>query len=339
MPPATDTPDPAALETRYLAMLREYDDRAVQYKSWRLRLWWVTLGTIFVPLFLGVAGLGGHLNRWLGSHAEHLVLEWVIRVFHVLHVLLILANVFFSIRGQWLKHRAAAERLRGQGMLYRVGANPYDGRDPDRRFDKYLTDMDREMTEPSKVWWRVLWDRLRTRDTRTRAALGLEPLSPADSPPDRGLLPRGPAAGPDAHRLAAFERLDNQRAWHLRKAGRFYRFYLYFQGALLANTVGTAAYLYFVGHSFEQVIVSGAINLMLTAARDFHEHGPLSLRYAQLADTLRRVRVEFSQALEERRGDPEAQARVAARLAIAVEARLANEFNAWFLVQTTNPEE
>jgi len=308
------------LQTRYLDMLKKYDSAAMRCKQNRIIIWAFGLFCTWLPLMLAVAGLA----KWLPGDWDPAVLHYVIPGVHTLAGILIVVQIIGTHRARWLQFRSAAERLRSEAMRFRTNSEPYHGTEDEKRFSQFLDDLQAETENPQKWSIGSLWN------TRWRAALRMIPLPSASSPPDEGLEPRVNELDRELAIAIVRDRVNNQIAWHLRKAGYYYRRYLGWQVVLLSSYAVSMIRVMMVGHAYE-VVLLGSVGLIVNAIRDFMEYGPLSWRYAQLAESLLATQARFESLLK----DTTNPQLLLAEWANEVEERLAMEFRTWYQVQET----
>jgi len=326
------------MELDFAALLAETDDAAVTAKWRRTALWAVQQGTNTLLLAVGMVGIAGMFVVWFGSAVDAWILEYGISILHYVAIGVIGAQLLFGPRGVWLKRRAIAERLQKHAMWYRAGVEPYDKPDADKKFQTMISAM-RERLEKRKP----LFDFLKLRSLRLSAAFKLEPKGdhgfPGDAP-SKSLTPRACNLEPRDALNLALHRLEDQRFWHTRKAGYFYRRYLFWQGVNLVALIVATVINRFAGHAYETVLVTGSIGLFLNALLNFCEYNPVSLRYEQLAKALVHVRRDFEPRLEESlaSGDRETFNEELAKFVEAIEDKMQSGFDAWYLVQEAFPD-
>jgi|GEM_PF-3725507 len=349
MPP-TDGPH-ETLNHRYLHVRTRYDERAMWYKRWRIRLWLIALCATWGPLLLAILGLSGRLTAdW-----NAVLLHNVIPILGTVNFAVNTIQVVTSPRGRWLEYRAATERLREQAMLFRTGLPPYDTPDAERRFNELLNQLTDRLgaddpshpARPGRGWLRTViatvafWRSVAWRIFVGRLSLALRGL-PAplresiDHPPDDGLFPRFTELSPTDRVALVRRRLLHQRLWHLRKSGRYYSWYLTFQLSIAGLSALIAGYSYFVGRSFFWYGAATAASLSLMAWRDFLECAPLSMRYYQLARSLEELENRVAN-LEKKAGLGGVSDEELAQVVDDGERLIGGEFRSWKLVHEVIP--
>ncbi len=320
-PPLLDDPE---LNARYKRLLTHCDNQAMSYKRRLFALWGLSMGLTWVPLMMAIAALSGWLPTWLVRQLP----ETILPAAGLANSVVTIAQLIFSFRGRWLKYRAATERLRDNCMRFRAHLRLFRIDETGTRFRIALEELEKALGERQAFHWK---------DWLPRSYLiGLKPLpkmlrDPMPHAPDEGLYPR---CGDDldaAERTIIRERLENQRRWHLVKAGQFSRRYLALQAGIVLLGVASSVYGWLVGHELGPLALFSTATLFLIAYREQMVYPGLCLRYQRIADTLAQIEAEYRALLATPSADPVSQRAEGLRNAAArVEQTLASEFQYWY---------
>jgi hypothetical protein len=325
------------LASRYVFILQSHDQAAVQWKRWHLGLGIVSLGAAWLALILAIAGLALPL-----SGETSVLLRWLVIGLGSLVTLGTLAQTGLLMKGRWLQHRAAAERLRKVCRLHRAGLPPFDGAKADHVFADTLAQLDaigsnnhsRDVAggHSWRYYLSLLWlpARLPGRDLHA-PDLGVEPR--LDDQPER------------FEREFLHERINHQRAWHLHKARGYLLRYLAFQFGIVCVAVADIIYAWQFDRPFGWIALITAVSLALHALRDFLGDGLLCQRYVKVAGNLAELADQYHQARESGGEEREAGTDAAGpnpflrcaddrerlrRLVQYVEQVLSSEFQYWY---------